>query len=1180
MINLNVGSIFNSPCDLLVVPCNSEGIVNNEIVKDLKLHELPLLEQELPFGEILIQKSANGRVVCFASSVNADGMYSTGRIVQTIAHKIVAYAAKNGLRNVNIPLLGTGAGKLSIFESFAALQSVAKNIEVIFDVYVLSRSDYRKLKTVHEADIDGEPISEENEGNKLQNGMPSEGEIKQLPRWARVAFAARCARRVQPLFNQFWSDAPAQHNKAVERAIRLAEESASKAFSNEEALYAASEADNAAVAALGGSNQLASDPAYAAAYAAYLVIDQDNLNNTRSNSVIRSLSKGLSRTEKRKYVQQIRNDYERLNKHSREYNWNGRTPVTPDMFGPMWPEEEPDWERRTTGHSGKLKTSNSIINGKLLPAEKELKETVFEFLIEKGWKQGQIEMQPDNGVDNGFDIALRGENRQLLAVVQLKLFNDREMVFAEAFSIQPHIRRIDEKALGYTICLAPKLQNKLEVYEYSGWGNPVLLKSQDFPNPSLMRFLYALGDKGRSIVRSLISCADELALKVSAKSDRWINLQVGGSTAAQIHWYKHPDVAVGLALAGYIETYSDSPYHFPRGTVEELGGYKSGIQAELNWLNGKLGHERLKYRSTVCVIEKELNGFPERIDEVRALLQIAKGNTEIGSETDGLKTPARNLGIPIMESDSPNEEDMLGRKRLAESLAKMFLHTKDMEGFTVALLGEWGEGKSTVMRLVRKELKKQPFEFAEFNAWEYEHTDNIAAGLAQEVLKGLLKFKKAAYLRQLWLRIRFACKAHPWGIVGLCACIFIAAGASLLLYWNRDLFWLGVTSISFAPLLLKTYNAYKRAQSHSLALQMLEYLKMPEYQKHLGLVPILKKDIQTLCNLRLAKTRKLLVFVDDLDRCQPGCIAKTLDAIRLVMSIKNVIVMIGIDHRIAFKAVEKTYERLEDGSRSKADIARDYLGKIILLPVRLSTTGPLALQEYVNKKLFPDAEETVHQEKMDSTEIEPKVMPSFYDGNTILSYAPEIMTEQSDYLEQSSSMQTEQENAEEEIEKAMHETTEERDEFYDLAVKFKFSNPRQLLRLRNSYRLLKALNGQGQYECERLLPMIFWQEFLHNYGIKIRHLCMAAIKDETLIGKIVVAETRNIVKTVRNEIAELFNNESYEKIAEFVRCVVLPHSEEGVLDTVEEIDEWLRKTREKEGANIKLIADQSLKTGS
>lgn len=48
---------------------------------------------------------------------------------------------------------------------------------------------------------------------------------KRLPHWSRVAFAARCARRVQPLFAHAWPDAIPGRAGAVERAITLAEQS-------------------------------------------------------------------------------------------------------------------------------------------------------------------------------------------------------------------------------------------------------------------------------------------------------------------------------------------------------------------------------------------------------------------------------------------------------------------------------------------------------------------------------------------------------------------------------------------------------------------------------------------------------------------------------------------------------------------------------------------------------------------------------------------------------------------------------------------------------------------------------------------------------------------------------------------------------------------------------------------
>jgi hypothetical protein len=49
-----------------------------------------------------------------------------------------------------------------------------------------------------------------------------------LRHWSRVAFAARCARRVQPLFREAWPDAIERRKAAIEEAITLAEQSAAE----------------------------------------------------------------------------------------------------------------------------------------------------------------------------------------------------------------------------------------------------------------------------------------------------------------------------------------------------------------------------------------------------------------------------------------------------------------------------------------------------------------------------------------------------------------------------------------------------------------------------------------------------------------------------------------------------------------------------------------------------------------------------------------------------------------------------------------------------------------------------------------------------------------------------------------------------------------------------------------
>ena len=59
-----------------------------------------------------------------------------------------------------------------------------------------------------------------------EEGVPTKEELAKLPRWAIVAFAGRCARRLQPLFTAAWAEAPAKHVAAVDQAITLCERSA------------------------------------------------------------------------------------------------------------------------------------------------------------------------------------------------------------------------------------------------------------------------------------------------------------------------------------------------------------------------------------------------------------------------------------------------------------------------------------------------------------------------------------------------------------------------------------------------------------------------------------------------------------------------------------------------------------------------------------------------------------------------------------------------------------------------------------------------------------------------------------------------------------------------------------------------------------------------------------------
>ena len=166
--------------------------------------------------------------------------------------------------------------------------------------------------------------------------LPTLEDIQKLPRWARVAFAARCARRVQPLFAARRPGATAKDIAAVDHAISRAEQSAGGAVSTADAYVtaagdaaqayaAAPEVDAAALVARAATRAAYSTAAYtsaaAAAYTAY--------------------TDAAEATEAAEAAAAIRCDYDLLCALSQREAWDDDSPVPPALFGPLWPDGPP-----------------------------------------------------------------------------------------------------------------------------------------------------------------------------------------------------------------------------------------------------------------------------------------------------------------------------------------------------------------------------------------------------------------------------------------------------------------------------------------------------------------------------------------------------------------------------------------------------------------------------------------------------------------------------------------------------------------------------------------------------------------------------------------------------------------------------------------------------------------------
>lgn len=184
------------------------------------------------------------------------------------------------------------------------------------------------------------PASKNTKRSEELKKIPSEEDIVKLPCWARVAFAARCARRVQPIFAASWPQAPEKHVDTIENAISYAERSAAAANASEHFIYTVV---NVASDAYKAKSYAAMFVADAAVNACSYAKEQGPYTGTMLTFTFSVASQAAGAAAKYgvNIHESIRRDFERLRESAMSQGWTKETPVPPDFFGPLWPEGEP-----------------------------------------------------------------------------------------------------------------------------------------------------------------------------------------------------------------------------------------------------------------------------------------------------------------------------------------------------------------------------------------------------------------------------------------------------------------------------------------------------------------------------------------------------------------------------------------------------------------------------------------------------------------------------------------------------------------------------------------------------------------------------------------------------------------------------------------------------------------------
>jgi hypothetical protein len=90
---------------------------------------------------------------------------------------------------------------------------------------------------------------------------------------------------------------------------------------------------------------------------------------------------------------------------------------------------------------------------------------------------------------------------------------------------------------------------------------------------------------------------------------------------------------------------------------------------------------------------------------------------------------------------------------------------------------------------------------------------------------------------------------------------------------------------------------------------------------------------------------KLVVVIDDLDRCLPETIIETLEAIKLFLFTPRTAFILGADERLVRYALRKRFPELPG---QNTEVGRDYLEKLIQFPIHIPPLDAGELKTYIN----------------------------------------------------------------------------------------------------------------------------------------------------------------------------------------------------------------------------------------
>jgi hypothetical protein len=319
-----------------------------------------------------------------------------------------------------------------------------------------------------------------------------------------------------------------------------------------------------------------------------------------------------------------------------------------------------------------------------------------------------------------------------------------------------------------------------------------------------------------------------------------------------------------------------------------------------------------------------------------------------------------NSGPPSIHiwQDNETDVDLLGF-HVHSDLILSVITDPTVLPVTVGVFGDWGGGKSSIMKMLQKELSNEgtypTVVCLYFNGWTFEGYEDAKSALLSSILIELGEHKRfgpkakdsiVKLLKRLkWMEVAKLAVKH----VGIPIAVAAAATG-------------GLAAVPVAAAVVAgsiVSSSLGKTDSGDVSTPDINWSSLVEASPEKpDLMGVRKFRDEFSKMLEKTEVSALVVLIDDLDRCLPERLIETLEAIKLFVSVPRTAFVIGADPRIVRHAISTRYvkrqlqhstsEEASEGRREEDGLVQDYLEKLIQVPYQLPRLSPSEIETYLN----------------------------------------------------------------------------------------------------------------------------------------------------------------------------------------------------------------------------------------